>query len=139
MNDKNLKFQRWNDWYDKRHKLGKYKEKEMTLIHVPSVQEIEETLRTREIEKEIYEECESYEKDLYEDDMINSPSHYNVGNIETIDYLESLNLAEDFCCGNAIKYLSRYKHKNSPLEDLKKAQWYVNRLIQILEKREDSK
>lgn len=72
-------------------------------------------------------------------EMVNSPSHYNIGNIETIDYLESLNIAEDFCCGNAIKYLSRYKHKNSPLEDVKKAQWYVNRLVQILETNKETK
>lgn len=72
-------------------------------------------------------------------EMVNSPSHYNIGNIETIDYLESLNIAEDFCCGNAIKYLSRYKHKNSALEDLKKAQWCVNRLIQILETNKETK
>lgn len=72
-------------------------------------------------------------------EMVNSPSHYNVGNIETIDYLESLNIAEDFCCGNAIKYLSRYKHKGTPLEDAKKAQWYVNRLVQILETNKETK
>lgn len=59
---------------------------------------------------------------------VNHPAHYNVGNIETIDYLDSLGLAEDFCIGNAIKYLSRYKHKNG-VEDLHKAQWYISWLI----------
>ncbi len=58
-------------------------------------------------------------------DPINNPSHYTQG-IECIDYVESHNM--DFCQGNAIKYLTRYKHKNG-LEDLKKAAWYVARLI----------
>lgn len=72
------------------------------------------------------------------DDPVNSPNHYNTGNIETIDYLESLGIAEDFCAGNAIKYLSRYKHKNpdNMLQDIAKASWYVNRLIQIIQNRE---
>jgi hypothetical protein len=55
---------------------------------------------------------------------VDHPAHYNVGDIETIDYLESLGIAEEFCIGNAIKYLSRYKHKNG-IEDLEKAQWYI--------------
>lgn len=59
---------------------------------------------------------------------VNHPDHYNVGDIETIDYLESLGIAEDFCVGNALKYLSRYKHKNG-VEDLRKAQWYLNRVM----------
>jgi len=40
-----------------------------------------------------------------------------------------LGIAEDFCIGNAIKYLSRYKHKNNPSEDLKKAVWYIEYCI----------
>ena len=36
--------------------------------------------------------------------------------------------------GNAIKYISRYKHKQKPLEDLKKARWYIDRIIQKYEK-----
>jgi hypothetical protein len=65
---------------------------------------------------------------------VDHPTHYNTGTIETIEFLESLNVAEDFCVGNAIKYLSRYKHKGKPLEDLEKALWYVERAIQNLEK-----
>lgn len=70
-----------------------------------------------------------------EQEKINHPAHYNQG-IETIVYIESLGIAEDFCAGNAIKYLSRYKYKGTPIDDLKKAQWYVNRLIQMLEEGE---
>lgn len=62
-------------------------------------------------------------------EAVNHPAHYNQGSIEVIDYIEDIGMGEDFCAGNAIKYLSRYKHKQNPLEDLKKAKWYVERLI----------
>ena len=71
------------------------------------------------------------------DSAIDHPSHYNTGDIETIDYLESIGVAEDFCVGNVIKYLSRYKHKGKVLEDVKKAQWYVNRLVKLLEEQSE--
>lgn len=60
-------------------------------------------------------------------DAVNSPSHYTQG-IECIDYIESHNM--DFCQGNAIKYLTRYKHKNG-LEDLLKCLWYIKRLVVV--------
>lgn len=61
------------------------------------------------------------------EDIVNSPSHYTQGKIEIADFIDDQKM--DFFLGNAIKYLSRYKHKGKPLEDLKKARWYVQRLI----------
>jgi hypothetical protein len=60
-------------------------------------------------------------------DPIN-PNHYKFddGVIECIDYVESH--AFDFVEGNIIKYVTRYQHKNG-VEDLKKARWYLDRLI----------
>ncbi len=60
-------------------------------------------------------------------DPIN-PTHYafDEGVIECIDYIESH--AFDFVEGNVIKYVTRYQHKNGT-EDLKKARWYLDRLI----------
>jgi hypothetical protein len=60
-------------------------------------------------------------------ERVNHPSHYNQG-IEAIEYIESHNM--DFNEGNVIKYLTRAKHKGTYLEDLKKARWYLDRLIQ---------
>ena len=57
-------------------------------------------------------------------DNIN-PEHYTQG-IECIDYITSKNMS--FLEGNVVKYVTRYKMKNG-LEDLKKAQWYLNRII----------
>ena len=67
---------------------------------------------------------------------VNHPDHYNSGSIETVDYMESCLSPEKFCGGckmNVLKYVSREKHKNG-LEDLKKARWYLDRLISYLEK-----
>lgn len=65
-------------------------------------------------------------------DMVNSPSHYTQGSIECIDAIEEvvkhLDGMEAMCTGNAIKYLWRWKHKNGT-EDLKKAVWYIQRMI----------
>ena len=64
--------------------------------------------------------------------------YYKIGAIECIEYLESLKIAHDFCLGNCLKYLSRFPYKyDSPIDqlaDLKKAQWYLNRLITYYEK-----
>jgi hypothetical protein len=69
-------------------------------------------------------------------DMVNHPAHHTVGGIETIDVIEAKGHGESYCAGNVMKYIMRYRHKGSPLEDLKKARWYINRLIGILEKEE---
>jgi hypothetical protein len=69
---------------------------------------------------------------LFADDKVNSPSHYKVGGIETIDFIEAKRL--DYHLGNVVKYISRADHKDDKLENLKKAQWYLNRAIANLSK-----
>ena len=67
-------------------------------------------------------------------DNINHPSHYQ-GKIECIDYLQDKLTAEEFngfLKGNVLKYLSRAGKKDDELEDYKKAQWYMNKLIEII-------
>ena len=60
-------------------------------------------------------------------DIINNPPHYNQGSIEPIDFIKSQNMS--YIEGNIIKYTTRYKFKNG-IEDLKKAQWYLDKLIE---------
>ena len=55
-----------------------------------------------------------------------NPNHYKQGDIEVIDFILDQNF--NYLEGNIIKYVSRYKYKNG-LEDLKKAHWYLERLI----------
>ena len=63
-------------------------------------------------------------------DPVNHPPHYKTGGIETIDFIEAKELG--YHLGNVIKYVSRAKHKGNELEDLKKAQWYLERAIMKL-------
>ena len=62
--------------------------------------------------------------------------HYNQGDIECIDAIRAcMNRIgfQDFCRGNVIKYLWRYRLKCSPLDDLKKARDYLNWMIESVE------
>ena len=65
---------------------------------------------------------------------VSHPSHYADRKIEVIDYIEDCGFGEAFCLGNVIKYVSRAGHKDptKKLEDLQKAQWYLNRCIEAL-------
>lgn len=66
-------------------------------------------------------------------DSVNRPAHYTDGKIEVIDFIEDKGL--NFHRGNAIKYIARAGKKDpaKEVEDLKKAQWYINREIKRLE------
>ena len=76
-------------------------------------------------------------------DVINHPQHYTLGKIEVIDFIEDKGL--NFNLGNVVKYVARAGHKKSAgksmdgkaLEDLKKAQWYLNREISSREAKKD--
>ena len=68
-------------------------------------------------------------------DYVNEPPHYLKGRIESIDYIKQ-QLGDGFKYyleGSMLKYNHRFKYKNdNPLEDLKKSQWYLDRLIKEL-------
>lgn len=75
------------------------------------------------------------------EDLVNHPQHYMSENgLETIDVIEAftsdLQGIEAVCTGNVFKYICRWKHKNG-LQDLKKAEWYLNRLINHVETEEN--
>ena len=66
-------------------------------------------------------------------DSVNSPPHYRAGGIETIDFIEAKDL--NYRLGNVVKYVSRAGKKNTdPIEDLKKARWYLEREIAARER-----
>lgn len=72
-------------------------------------------------------------------DPVNRPAHYTSGGIECIDAMQAAFGAEvvkGFCLCNAFKYLWRHRNKNG-VEDLKKARWYLNRLIREMEVTDD--
>ena len=70
---------------------------------------------------------------MIEEDSVNHPAHYKVGGIETIDFIEAKGL--NYNLGNVVKYITRADHKGNKLEDLKKAQWYLNREVGKLSKK----
>ena len=74
-----------------------------------------------------------------QEDAVNHPSHYTQGEVECIDAIASACInkqgIEAVCVANVIKYIWRYERKNG-IEDVKKAQWYLQKLIQELEKQQ---
>jgi|TARA_R100000482_G_scaffold30352_1_gene9792 hypothetical protein len=71
-----------------------------------------------------------YEKMV--EDEVNSPKHYNYGKVECIEAIEESMTPEAFrgyLKGNTMKYLWRYERKGKAMQDLQKAQWYLNKLI----------
>ena len=69
-----------------------------------------------------------------EADPVNQPPHYKVAGIELIDVLEGFELDQHGHLMIAVQYIMRAYRKGKPLEDLKKAQWYLNRHIANMEK-----
>jgi hypothetical protein len=64
---------------------------------------------------------------------VNHPSHYNQGDIECIDAMlasAGTKAVKNFCHLSIVKYLWRFEHKNG-LEDLEKAKWYMEKLIEL--------
>ena len=75
-------------------------------------------------------------EDKMAEDIINKPPHYGDGDIECIDYMKDnmdTMMFMGYLEGNCKKYLHRYRYKGKPVEDLKKARWYLDRLIQEME------
>jgi len=74
-------------------------------------------------------------------DMVNSPPHYRQNDIECIDAIRSANSEgfEYYLQGVILKYLWRYRYKSKPIEDLKKAEWYLNKLLELKSEEEMKK
>ena len=75
-------------------------------------------------------------------DRVNSPAHYTAGSQEAIDTIEEAiesapSVPAGFLQAQVLKYLLRVWLKDNPLEDLKKAQWYLNRLVSKLSSAEE--
>lgn len=82
-------------------------------------------------------ECEQME------DMVNSPSHYTNGSIECIDAMKSMMQGAvvsafiSYCWGASFKYLWRWHYKGKPIQDLEKARWYINKMIEKLKEEDE--
>ena len=65
-------------------------------------------------------------------------SHYSKRKYQSTQFIEDCGHGEGFCMGNAIKYLMRARHKENYLEDLKKARWYLDYWIKVVEENKET-
>jgi transcriptional regulator len=104
-------------------------------------EEFSPNVTTRQFTKE---EIEALDKDWVElpkdhvvgTDLVNKPPHYTTGGIDFLDYAEAKGLTENAYLFNVVKYVSRAGKKVGvdPLEDLKKAEFYLKREIAVRER-----
>jgi len=75
------------------------------------------------------------DEEVSSDEEVNNPTHYNTGAVECIDAIQATLSAEEFqgyCRGNTLKYLWRCMYKGKSKQDLEKARWYLDRLLDTL-------
>lgn len=68
-------------------------------------------------------------------DVVNNPSHYADGEIECIDAMQAMLSEEEFIGylrGNHFKYMWRCRKKDNLAQDLKKAEWYLKKLTEVI-------
>lgn len=113
------------------------------LVKLGFVDDLQDSPREQRQEEGVtllIKECKADQKEeAKKHDAVNHPNHYTQGRVECIDALESATInkrgIEAVCTANIIKYLWRYESKNG-IEDVKKAQWYLQKLIKELEKQQ---
>ena len=108
--------------------------REVVENHGEDVKPKRRTLGMSDTMDEMAEYAEKY-LEAVKPDPVNRPAHYTSGSIECIDAMQAAfgdEAVKDFCLCNAFKYLWRHRNKNG-VEDLKKARWYLNRLIREME------
>lgn len=100
--------------------------------------------KSKAVKKVIAEEVvdKTCEKEVVSEDFVNHPSHYTGGPIECIDALNSMVIpftdpVDASLSWQVVKYVWRHPLKNKPVEDLHKAKFYLDRLIEHVEKREE--
>ena len=84
-------------------------------------------------------ECEDCNPTTPKYDPVNQPPHYLLsGGVQCIDYMRQVLGLQgfiDYCHGNVIKYQHRYKYKGKPVEDMEKAQYYLNKMIEAMKEK----
>ena len=99
------------------------------------IQKLESNVKEKSLEGEKQMPKTINSLDDLKHDPVNKPAHYNNGNVEAIDYIKQ-QLGKDFPAyleGSAIKYIHRHKYKEANIQDLQKAVWYINKLIEHYE------
>ena len=77
-------------------------------------------------------------KSKSKEDPVNNPTHYNKYGVECIEAIQASMTDKEYqgyLKGNTLKYLWRYNYKGNPVQDLEKAQWYLNTLLTTVNKK----
>jgi hypothetical protein len=96
------------------------------------IQKLESNVKEKSLEGEKQMPKTINSLDDLKHDPVNKPAHYNNGSVEAIDYIKQ-QLGKEFpayLVGSAIKYIHRHKYKDANIQDLEKAVWYINKLIE---------
>ena len=125
-------------WDDKPYEQGKCYSKVIGQVTNDGVFEINDTAKTRALLQKEREDAffvpeKKADSDVHKKEAVNHPDHYNFGKYETIDIIRDSMTEEQFigfCLGNAIKYISRCQHKGKMVEDIRKAIWYLNEIVE---------
>ena len=82
--------------------------------------------------EELFKDFPEDDDEMFKEDLVNSPPHYNKGGVECIDAIMAAtnHNKEGYLQGNVMKYVWRYDYKGG-LEDLQKAEWYLKKLIEV--------
>lgn len=89
---------------------------------------------------DVKEEENMSEEEPITNDLVNHPSHYTHGSIESIDLMEEcegIEAVKHFCICNCHKYLYRHNIKGRDIEDIRKMIWYANKYIELCEKEQN--
>lgn len=128
---------------DLKKKLMQDHKLKVTRIETPIPVEVDPADVEEESSEKYLADAASMLKDAIEDyeenDSVNHPAHYTGGKMECIDIVDVMTEdkqgLEAFCTGNIVKYLYRYNKKGG-VEDVKKAEWYFKKLIEVLEEKQ---
>lgn len=122
---------------DLKKKLMQDHKLKVTRIETPVPVEVDPA-DVEEEPAEVFAEAAEPEK-CEEESSVNHPAHYTSGKMECIDIVDVMTEdkqgLEAFCTGNIVKYLYRYNKKGG-VEDVKKAEWYFKKLIEVLEEKQ---
>ena len=116
-------------WLDKKKKPSKIVK---AVTEVKQALDVIENKPTKLFVQPQYKDAALKLLGMKEADPVNHPPHYKSGGVETIDFIEAKDL--NYRLGNVVKYVSRAGRKaTDPIEDLKKAAWYLQREINARE------
>lgn len=117
----------WSLLYDELYERGEMSISDLDALDRVTIEEPKQTHMEKYSETEILKEVGSYISQTYR-------GHYSVGNVQTLDLIDSVGDAEAFCRSNVLKYASRYDRKGTSRKDILKIIHYGILLLHFNDK-----